>query len=114
MFLTAIALSLSTRNGSSARNVWADAGRTPRTKMNARAIACFITFSLKNMTELQEHARSLAGVANVNAQKNAFGRVEPETDSAGSLHFAELELIDCVRHLTGIREKSHVETGERF
>jgi hypothetical protein len=66
------------------------------------------------MTELQEHPGSFVRIANINSQKHAFGAIEPETYSAGSLHFTELELIDRVRHLTGVSEDSHVESGKRF
>src|SRR6187200_3069326 len=85
-----------------------------RLSRNARVMACFIHFSLKEISELHVDAGAFPGEPDIDSVENLFGGVEPEAESGGGLHIAKAHVAYPRGDLPGVGKEGNVQARKRL
>jgi len=76
------------------------------------ANACFIHFSLKDISEFQIDSRAFSRKTDVNAIEDFFCRVKAESEARCRVHVAHAEIAYFGCHLAGIGKQRDIQGGE--
>src|SRR4026208_2365490 len=85
-----------------------------RLSRNARVMACFIHFSLEDISELHVDAGAFPGEPDIDSVENLFGGVEPEAESRGGLHVAKAHVAYPGGDPARIGEERHLQARNRL